>query len=97
MNNTSYHSLSVTVQDESDSCDNGSASLASRGYGYFFNGSSFSIGRPQLCSMGEYVPLCTYITEDEATMICYSSQGQYGELNNKELFIFPTSLHQVEK
>ena len=87
MNNTSYRSLSVTVQDESDTCYNGSASLASRGYGYFFNGSSFSIGRPELCSVNEYVPLCTFITEDEATVICYSSQGQYGELN-QGLFIF---------
>ena len=80
MSNTSCHSLAVPVQDKSDSCDNGSASLASRGYGYFFNGSGFSIGRPQLCSMGEYVPVCTSISEDEATVICYSSEGQYGEL-----------------
>ena len=81
LNNTSYHFLSVTVQDRFDSCDNGSTSLASRGYGYFFNGSSFSIGRPQLCSMNEYVPVCTSISEDEATVICYSSERKYGELN----------------
>ena len=81
LNNTSYHFLSVAVQDQSDSCDNGYTSLASRGYGYFFNGSSFSIGRPQLCFMGEYVPVCTSISEDEATVICYSSEGKYGELN----------------
>ena len=81
MNNTSYHSLSVVVQDASDSCAYGYTSLASHGYGYFFNGSSFSIGRPQLCSMNEYVPVCTSISEDEATVICYSSEGQYGELN----------------
>ena len=75
-----YHSLSVAVEDESDSRDNCSASLASRGYGHFFNGSSFSIGRPQLCSMNEYIPVCASISEDEATVICYSSEGQYGEL-----------------
>ena len=91
MNNTSYHSLSVTVQDESDSCFNGSASLASRGYGYFFNGSGFSIGRPQLCSVNEYVPVCTSISEDEATVICYSSEGQYGELNQGFFFLLTTS------
>ena len=91
MNNTSYHS---PVQDESDSCFNGSASLASRGYGYFFNGSGFSIGRPQLCSVNEYVPVCTSISEDEATVICYSSEGQYGELN-QGLF-FPVNYMKVD-
>ena len=72
--------FSVTIQDRFYSC-NGYTSLASRGHGHLFNGSSFSIGRPQLCSMGEYIPMCTSISEDEATVICYSSEGKYGELN----------------
>ena len=89
LSKTSYHSLAFTVQVEDDSCDNGYTGLASRGNGHFFNGSHFSIGRPQLCSMNEYVPVCTSISEDEATVICYSSEGKYGELNLILLNIIP--------
>ena len=79
-----YDSCIVTtilfvVREESDgpSCD--VPRLADSGYGTFFNGTSFNIGRPEICVNGSsYAPICDSLTQEEAVLICSDTYGRYG-------------------
>ena len=44
--------------------------LSNGGEGYLNNGRSFSIGRPEICTDGDYVPVCGDIDSVEAITFC---------------------------
>ena len=62
---------------EEPSCS--SYDLAERGYGAFFNGTSFYVGRPQACVNGSRAPICGSLNQEEAVLLCTNIQGYYGE------------------
>lgn len=58
-----------------------SPSLANRGYGSFFNGTSFSVGQPEICiNYTYYHPICGNVTQQEAILMCYAAEYDYGRI-----------------
>ena len=71
--------IHVVRDERSDEpfCD--SPRLADSGYGTFFNGTGFNIGRPEICVNGSsYAPICGSLKREEGVAICSSSYGRYG-------------------
>ena len=62
--------------EEEPPCNN---ELAEQGYGRFFNGTSFYVGRPQACVDGSRAPICGSLSQEEAVLFCYNVQQYYGD------------------
>ena len=62
-------------------CYDGNTRLSNGGYGSLNNGRYFSIGRPEICTDGDYIPVCGDIDNDEAITLCgsidYSRLGMF--------------------
>ena len=54
--------------------------LADRGYGAFFNGTYFTVGRPEICVNNSYLPICESVTQEEAIILCSVLEGEFGAL-----------------
>ena len=59
-------------------CSDGDTRLSNGGEGYLNTGRSFSIGRPEICTDGDYIPVCGYIDDVEAITFCASTSDRYG-------------------
>lgn len=59
-------------------CYDGQTRLSNGGYGYLNDDRSFSIGRPEICTDNEYLPVCGGIGNTEAISFCGNTAGLYG-------------------
>ena len=54
-------------------CSEGQVRLVNQGYGTFSNGSSVSVGRPEICINGSYAPVCqAALNEELLEYLCYN-------------------------
>lgn len=70
--------FSVPNESEQPSCYG--SRLTDRGYGSFSNGTSFTIGRPEVCVNNSFVPVCESVTHEEAILVCNDAESRYGAL-----------------
>ena len=54
-------------------CYDGATRLSNGGQGYLNDGRSFSIGRPEICTDGDYIPVCGDIDDREIITFCGST------------------------
>ncbi len=73
--------FSVLLVPQQQSCSG--SRLTNGGSGRLSNGTSFVVGRPEVCADGmDYSPICGELTEQEAIIFCNDASGQFGEHNN---------------